>query len=432
MTHSNPHDADRDTPPVGSQSTPNPTDRVNVDKSQRVFASPVSASRRQGPSHAAFLSRALRAGDQVDALVLDKPRHERRAGKASYVSDQQLKVMSASNAFGGLLVALVALTGDKWMSERQVTRLVGSLLDDGLVFISRGRIHRRGRGPAFLQLTDRGYRVLKSRYRTLGVDYGDITAPPEKIASGLRHAPVVSRVCGHDQHVAAITLLIRQAMRGAFGGDWHTPQWAGGRFDPPRQPEFDGPRRRYRPATLRDMPSIDGLRYVPPGDDVSLFAPLRKVYPDAGLELLLETEPGGWLIESHLLIEYQQDNSFSKIHGKLLAYEALLTGWYRMLERFEQSDSRPVVYWVCRDRDDALLAARTADRVLAGGLLRKHAMTSRPRLACPARQQFVFADETEVLAGDFVGWKLPPWPPKHPHRDPDDALTRVRLFRCEP
>ncbi len=59
-------------------------------------------------------------------------------------------------------------------------------------------------------------------------------------------------------------------------------------------------------------------------------------------------------------------------------------------------------------------------------------MTSRPRLQCPARHQIIFADETEVLAGDFVGWNLPPWPPGHPHRDPEADWTRVRLFRSEP
>ncbi len=220
-------------------------------------------------------------------------------------------------------------------------------------------------------------------------------------------------------------------MRNSSTGEWHTPLWPGGRFDPPPQLERQGPRRRYRPATLGDMPSIGAMRYVPAGEDALPSMPLAKVYPDAGLELLLETEPGGSFYGSHLLIEYQRDNSISKIRPKLLAYEALLSGWYFMLDHFQQRQSRPVVYWVCRNREDAASAAVVADKVLAGGMLRQHAMTSLPRVACPARNQFVFADETEVLRGDFVGWKLPPWHPRHPRRNPDAGFTRVRLFRSE-
>ncbi len=424
----------RSTEPVRHNTTLEDFERsAGIDESARVFGLPVADGLRAGPSHAGQLTRALHAADRVDALIpeepLDKPPP---AGPLPFIGHEHLTVMSAINAFGALLQVLVALLGVKWMRDREVARLVDEMIAAGLIAASRGRTHQRGRGPRYLHLTDRGYRVLKSRYRTLGVQDDDITAPPEKIASGLRQAPVVSRVARHDQHVAAITLLIRQAMRGSFTGDWHTPLWPHGRFEPPPQFERAVPRHRYRRAELRDMPSISGLRYVPAGDESQLFMTLRKISPDAGLRLELETEPGGSLIESDLLIEYQQDNSASKIQDKLLAYEALLTGWYFMLERFEERSSRPVVFWVCRTRDDARSAAKTADRVLAGGLLREHAMTSRPRLQCPARHQIIFADETEVLAGDFVGWKLPSWPPGHPHRDLQADWTRVRLFRTEP
>ena len=432
--HHHSDDADRFGRPARANVTPDSLERFPADDSSRVFGLPIDDDPPDGPSHAAHLARALRAGDQVDTLTAaaDAVQPPPRGG-APYVTHEELIVLWVINAYGVLLQALIALVGPRWLRERAVAEITKSLIAKGLVFPSRGRTHHRGRGPLFLQLTNLGHKAVKDRFRILGVDYRDITAPPEKVASGLRYAPTVSRMCGHDQHVAAITLLIRQKMHISFTGNWHTPLWPHGRFEPPRKLEWAGPRQHSRSAEIRDMPNISGLRYVPAGDESSFSMDLRKVSPDSGLLLDLETEPGGSLIESHLLIEYQQDNSFSKLRMKLLNYEALLTGWYPMLERFEeQRNSRPVVFWVCRTRDHALRAAATADEVLAGGLLDKHVMTSRPRLACPARHQFIFAAETDVLAGHFVGWKLPPWPPGHPYRDPDSGFTRVRLFRSEP
>ena len=106
---------------------------------------------------------------------------------------------------------------------------------------------------------------------------------------------------------------------------------------------------------------------------------------------------------------------------KLRRYDALLTAWWRLHERYRGSAKPPAVVFVCPDEDAVFGLMRAADCELTGRL--SNPSEHPDHWPSPGRDHTLFVAERDVHDGSLRAWMLPRLPP-----DADDPRE---LFACE-
>jgi hypothetical protein len=103
----------------------------------------------------------------------------------------------------------------------------------------------------------------------------------------------------------------------------------------------------------------------------------------------------------------------------LEAYDHLISGWWRSVERYRRIGGPPAVVVVCADRAEALARAGAADALLTACLA---AIGVSPReWLRPGRQGIHFAAEEDVHRGSLGAWRVPALPPElRPAGDEDE------------
>jgi hypothetical protein len=120
--------------------------------------------------------------------------------------------------------------------------------------------------------------------------------------------------------------------------------------------------RRFRPIGLDDMrAALPGYVHAR-GLRLERFAP---IVPDATLRFYFEKHEG----EFDVLVELDRTRRPVKNLDKLRRYDALITGWWRLHERFEGLTEPPAVVFVCTDEKQARSLMAVADRERAGCLV---------------------------------------------------------------
>jgi hypothetical protein len=127
--------------------------------------------------------------------------------------------------------------------------------------------------------------------------------------------------------------------------------------------------------------------------EVERFALLR---PDAvvsagGADLLIAHDPGP--AGARALIE---------------AYDHLVSGWWRTVERYRRVGAPPEVVFVCADEASALARAGAADELLSACLAEIGA--SPGEWARPGRAGIHFAVEQDAHRGLLEAWRVPALP----------------------
>jgi hypothetical protein len=202
----------------------------------------------------------------------------------------------------------------------------------------------------------------------------------------------------HDLRANALLFaLLRQAPAAARG--WKGP--GEGVLHPPRRRPRNEPER---PVRADEIPLESPLRL----SGLQLDA-IESIRPDITLELALkDTRPKR---RFDLLIELDRSSNprTDSNTRKLLRYDALLSGWHVMLDRYRATGHSPIAVVVCQDEPAARRWAQTADALLTGRLARIGDPPTEARF--PARRRMFFATELDLHRGLLRGYRVPSEPP---------------------
>jgi hypothetical protein len=164
-----------------------------------------------------------------------------------------------------------------------------------------------------------------------------------------RHVTEYS-VVEHDLQVNAWVM----AFRGLAGDrviDWLGPDQ--GRIDVPTTYE----NRRFRQVGREDSGRVSENYRRPRDLQLERFAPL---YPDATVSLYSHSLGS----EFEILIELDRTRRPTKNVDKLRRYDAFLTAWYRVTDRYRNATEPPRVVFVCPSEQQAKSLMRVAERML--------------------------------------------------------------------
>jgi hypothetical protein len=270
-------------------------------------------------------------------------------------------------------------------SARAGQRRLRRLFDAG--YVERFRpITRRGSFPWTYHLGLDGHRLLQQH---------GIIAPRQRFA--LRRVYDYGHVL-HDLQLNAWVLAYRRTLGSALLA------WEGEiDIEPPRQPQ------RGQVVGLEHDWTAKGLREPQP----------RLLRPDAVLDIdRHDGKPSARIF----LIEYDRTRRVDKNYGKFRRYDAFLTTWWRHT-RFGDAEEPPFVLFICQDQHQREHFMAAADRELKGH--HWHPSVPPERHEYTGRRQMLFALERDMHAGSHDAWRLPVFPPDHPHRTPDVRYARL-------
>jgi len=208
-----------------------------------------------------------------------------------------------------------------------------------------------------------------------------------------RHVTEYS-VVEHDLQVNAWVMAYR-ALVGERLIDWLGPDQ--GRVDVPTT--YDRDKRRVRRVDLQDATLASNGYHHPCGLRLEHFAP---VVPDATLTLYCDSIGA----EVDLLAELDRTRRPTKNVDKLRRYDAFVTAWSRMTDRYRHAAELPYVIFVCPGEQEAHSLMRVADREVTGQYA---GYGPRPEgWPSPGRERMLFVAEEDVHDGFASAWSLPP------------------------
>jgi hypothetical protein len=93
----------------------------------------------------------------------------------------------------------------------------------------------------------------------------------------------------------------------------------------------------------------------------------------------------------------------------LEAYDHLVSGWWRSVERYRRAGGPPAVVMICADEAHALARVAAADGVLTASLA--EIGVAPQQWQRPGRERIQFVAEVDLHRGLLTGWQVPVLPP---------------------
>jgi hypothetical protein len=159
---------------------------------------------------------------------------------------------------------------------------------------------------------------------------------------------------------------------------------------------------------------VEGRRVPIDVDDVELERYTRvrdlrdeqfeRVWPDA--TVTMDMPRAGRTFD--LMIELDRTDRPAKNFDKFRRYDALITSWWRRVERYRRMGEQPAAVFVCTDEAHAFAFMRAADREVTGRVARPG--TAEQSWPYPGRERMLFVAERDVHEGSLRAWKLPAEP----------------------
>jgi hypothetical protein len=132
---------------------------------------------------------------------------------------------------------------------------------------------------------------------------------------------------------------------------------------------------------------------------VERFAALR---PAAAVALRLAGEHAGAFSDLLIAVDAAEPPSV------LEAYDHLLSGWWRTVERYRRAGAPPTVVMLCTDQAHALARAAQADAALTACLA--EIGVAPEHWQRPGRRGIHFVAEGDLHRGELTAWTVPPLP----------------------
>lgn len=284
-------------------------------------------------------------------------------------------------------VLLLSQIWQEWWADRDIraaqARLV-RLVKAG--WLSRFRLRvRKGRHEA-------GYVLLRAGFMAGRNHHGPGGPYIPREAKWEERSVADYRTLEHRLQTNAWVLCFRRLVKD------HAVDWRGeneGRLEPPTKLE-DGRRVRIGAEDLR----VDRYRRV---RDLQ-SEHFGRVWPDA--TVAMDMPHAGRRFD--LMFELDRTAKPTKNFDKFHRYDALVTGWWRAVERYRKMGEGPAVVFICTDEETVAGFMRAADREVTGRLAQPG--TSERTWPYPGRERMLFVAELDVHEGNMRAWKLPAKP----------------------
>jgi hypothetical protein len=342
---------------------------------------------------------AVHRGNRVLLLRDQQPPSEKHAEDLAPQA-RDLEILRALFRHRFLLTSQIA---DEWWpgkslyaAQRRLLRMTAA----GWVTRFRPRLSK-GKHEWIYQLDRKGFELGK---RAWGLDGHYIEAEAKWRP---RHVTEYSAV-EHDLQLNAWVFAYRR-LAGENVIEWLGPEQ--GRIDVPTT--YDRDRRRFRRVDLQDATLASRSYDHPRALQLEHFGPL---FPDATLTLWCDSIGA----EVDLLVEFDRTRRATKNVDKLHRYDAFLTAWCWMTDRYKHAKELPYVIFVCPGEREARSLMRVADREVTGEY-RNYGRPPRHGWPRPGRERMLFVAEEDVHDGLALAWSLP----RHPagERESDDFWT---------
>jgi protein involved in plasmid replication-relaxation len=327
---------------------------------------------------------AVHRGDRVLLLRDQHPLPKKHAEDLTPQA-RDLEILRALWRYRFLLTSQIA---DEWWpgcslyaAQRRLLRMTAA----GWVTRFRPRLSK-GKHEWIYQLDRKGFELAKTSWGLEGryIEEGAKWRP--------RHVREYS-VVEHDLQVNAWVRAYRKLV-GDQIIDWLGPDQ--GRIEVPTL--YDSHARRYRKVGIDDTPR-GWENYRRPRDfRLRDFAPL---VPDATITIYSDSLGK----ELDLLIELDRTRRATKNVDKLRRYDAFLTAWCRLTDRYRRGAVLAMAVFICPSEQQAKSLMEVADREVTGRIA---GGGGRPEeWPYPGREQMLFCAEEDVHDGFGLAWSLP-------------------------
>ncbi len=277
-------------------------------------------------------------------------------------------------------------------------------------------VGRSGRPANVYVLSDGGYQVLKRRNLVPqrrpkdGESARDWEPTRMKEGNNVRHDLSV------NGYLLAMRTLASDRIR-----QWHGPREPLCRLTPPRT-RLNNETVPIGPGDLR-LPT--GFELLGEPSQPSRFAQLNA---DALVEMYIDVPngPHGARRLVDFFIELDRTRKPTKQFRKFKAYDALISGWSFVHDRYQAMRERPRVIFVCQDEPQAWAFLEHADREVTGAIHRIGSPLTEAHYF--GRESMYFVVERDMHCGSMRALVMPPHPPglRAQLKEPKSARTGSR------
>jgi hypothetical protein len=378
-----------------------------------VDAAPIGSEIRQAPQSYTEL--------QFDGKV--DPRWDERRPLAKAVEDftdlddRSLQIMITLWRLDILLGSQIAATWWTRADASAARNALSGMWQQGLLWRFKLRVVGRSGRPANVYvLSDGGYKVLKHRNLVPQRKPRDGESGREWEPTRMKEGNNVR----HDLSVAGYLLAMRTLAKDRIR-QWHGPREPICRLTPPRT------RVNYEsvPIGPGDLRLPTGFELLGEPSQPSRFA---QLHADALVEMYIDVPDGphGARRLVDFFIELDRTRRPSKQFPKFKAYDALISGWSFVHDRYQAMRERPRVIFVCQDEPQAWTFLEHADREVTGAIHRIGSPLTEAHYF--GRENMHFVVERDMHCGSMRALVMPLHPPtlRAQLKEPKSARTGAR------
>jgi Replication-relaxation len=378
-----------------------------------VDAAPVGSEFREAPQSYT----ELQFDGKVDPHWDERRQLVKAVEEFGDLDDRALQIMVTLWRLDMLLGSQIAAT---WWSRADASaarNMLSSMWQQGLLWRFKLRvIGRKGRPANVYVLSDGGYQLLKHRNLVPRRRPKDETSAREWEPTRMKEGNNVRHDLSVNGYLLAMRALAKDRIR-----QWHGPREAICRLAPPRI------RVNYEsvPIGPGDVGLPTGFELLGEPAQLARFAQLNA---DALVEMYIDVPngPRGARRLVDFFIELDRTRRPSKQYPKFKAYDALISGWSFVHDRYQAMHERPRVIFVCQDEPQAWSFLEHADRDVTGAIHRIGSPLTEAHYF--GRENMYFVVERDMHCGSMRALVMPPHPPqlRAQLKEPKSARTGAR------
>jgi hypothetical protein len=333
------------------------------------------------------------------------------------LDDRELQIMITLWRLDILLGSQIAGT---WWTRSQASaarNTLSSMWQQGLLWRFKLRvIGKNGRPANVYLLGDGGYQILK--HRSLVPQRRPKDGEPARAWE-----PTKMKEGDNVQHDLSVNgyLLAMRTLAGSRIRQWHGPREPVCRLTPPRTRV----NHENVPVGPTDLQLPPGFELLGNPAQPSRFTQLNA---DALVEMYIDPPngPHGARRLVDFFIELDRTRRPSKQYPKFRAYDALISGWSFVHDRYQAMRERPRVIFVCQDEPHALSFIEAADRDVTGAVHRIGSPLTDSHYF--GRENMYFVVERDMHCGSMRALVMPPHPPelRAQLKEPKSARANAR------
>lgn len=333
------------------------------------------------------------------------------------LDDRALQIMITLWRLDILLGSQIAATWWTRADASAARNALSGMWQQGLLWRFKLRVVGRSGRPANVYvLSDGGYQVLKHRNLVPQRRPKDGASAREWEPTRMKEGNNVRHDLSVNGYLLAMRALAKDRIR-----QWHGPRESLCRLAPPRTRHSN----ELVPIGPGDLRLPTGFELLGEPSRLSHFAQLNA---DALVEMYIDVPDGphGARRLVDFFIELDRTRRPSKQYPKFKAYDALISGWSFVHDRYQAMRERPRVIFVCQDEPQASAFLDHADREVTGALHRIGSPLADAHFF--GRENMFFVVERDMHCGSMRALVMPPHPPglRAQLKEPKSARTGAR------